>query len=297
MNESAHTPPAAEPFELHEQVGTVELDRYCTHCGYNLRQQAIRRETHTKLLLCACPECGTYEPANTHTTATRSWFRFIVVIFWLIWLAIWLNMIGWSVFGITGLAVVSGNMCRTWVDFDQVDKSRLVQNDALKNYYQQFQNNNNNNNNSQAAQYYYGPGDVVDRRPMRKDDIALVAFFFFLSAAIGATLTGITTVAMPHWRRWGYLVFAVGVPLIAIIIFSFLWNELYNWRVVTVDLVRWHQKIGIGILLAALGASVVAVWLGRPVTRGIIRVIVPPGLRGMFAYLWLADGKTPPKTA
>jgi len=295
MNE----PIAAEPFEHSKQVGTVELDRYCTHCGYNLRQQAIRREPRTHLLLCKCPECGTFEPANTLTTATRSWFRGLVFFVWLFWFAIWLNMIGWSIFGVTGLAVVSGDIRREWgANFEEVDLDRIVENQRLENYLEELKQQPINSTAGTASQGYYGGENVWDLRPMRDEDVLILAIFLALTAAIGALMTTVTTVAMPHWKRWGYVCFAVGWPLIGILIFhGLIWRELYNWRLVTIDLMHWHLACALSIEAVTIAAGLVAVWLGRPVARGLVRVIVPPKRRGIFAYLWLVDGKTPPRTA
>lgn len=293
MNEANAQPASQEAFEHIEQVGTVELDRYCGNCGYNLRQQAIRREPATRLLLCKCPECGTFEPANSHTTATNSWFRGLVAFIWLFWFAIWLSLVGWSVGGITGLAVVSGDIRRGWMEVEEVDTSRIFDNDGYQNYL----TNQANQLNGGAYQNSYFSNNAWDLRPIQNEDIFLIAFFIVLSATIGAVMTTITMIAMPHWRRWGYVCFAVGWPMIGILIFhGLIWRELYSWRIVTVDLTQWHMTSALSIEAAALGASLIAVWLGRPAARGVIRFIVPPKRRGVFAYLWLADGKSPPKT-
>lgn len=287
-----HGGPAA--FETIQQVGTVELDRYCGGCGYNLRQQAIRRETKTQLLLCKCPECGVFEPANTLTTAHRSWFRGLVVIAWLCWLVVWLNLVGWSVFAVVGLALVSGDIRRDWdwVEVEQIDPDQIYANDAL----QAYRKSSGNHSGSGVSHSYYGD-NVMDIRPMRGEDAAIIALFLAVAATLGMLLTTITTVAMPHWRRWGYVCFAVGWPLIGILIFhGLIWHEHYNWRLVTIDLVNWHLACALSIEAIAIVAGLLAVWLGRPVTRGLIRLFVPPRRRGVFAYLWLADGKAPTKT-
>lgn len=301
MSDPADEQPAMQPFEQARQVGTVELDRYCAACGYNLRQQAIRRDAATKLLLCKCPECGAFEPANTLTTATRSWFRFIVVLVWLLWIVIWLKLIFWSAFGVTGLAVVSGDLRQSWVDFDNVNVNQLVENEALQRYLdelaqQQAQQSQQGNSPVAAQSYYYG-NDVRDLGPMHDDVPFFLTLFLVAAAAIGAVMTTITVVAMPHWRRWGYVCFAISWPMIGVVIFHVLiWPELYSWRMVTIELRDWHMKSALGIEAIAIAGGLAAVWLGRPIARGIIRLIVPPKRRGVFAYLWLADSKTPPKT-
>ncbi len=281
-------PPGPAPkFEDLEQTGVVEMDRYCEGCGYNLRQQAVRRDPTTRLLLCRCPECGAYEPANALTTAHRAWFRMLVVVIWLGWFAIWLNLIGWSVGGVTGLAVVSGEIRTQWVDLQEVDLNQLAANDRLQNH--------NYIAGSPGSPGFY-TNSVWDLRPMRDEDALIAAIFLALAGAIGAVMTAITVVAMPHWPRWGYVLFACGWPLIGIFIFhGLIWRELYAWRLVTVDLMRWHLVCAVAIEAVALVAGLGAVWLGRPVARLLVRLIVPPKRRGLFAFLWLVDGKGVPK--
>ena len=282
MSEATDDQAAPQTFEHIEQVGTVELDRYCSNCGYNLRQQAIRRETSTKLLLCKCPECGTFEPANTLTTAHRSWFRQLAVLFWLLWVAVWLGLIAGSVSSVTGLAVVSGEVRRNWVDMEDVDRGVIFANRGLENY----QNNSG-----------YYTNSVWTLRPMDEDEIAIIALLLSISAAIGAVMTTITLVAMPHWPRWGYACFAFGWPMIVVLVFHGLfWREEYDWRRVAGDYMNWHLWMGIAVEAVAIAGGLLAVWLGRPAARWLVRLIVAPKRRGVFAYLWLVDGKAPPKT-
>ncbi|MFN3167217.1 MAG: hypothetical protein ACE37H_09170 [Phycisphaeraceae bacterium] len=295
MNAPGEEQPVTQPFEQARQVGTVELDRYCAACGYNLRQQAIRRDPATRLLLCQCPECGAFEPANTLTTATRGWFRGLVVFAWLVWLVLWLNLVGWSVFGVTALAVVSGDTRQQWVEIENVNPNDLVENDAIKNYRQQVSQHNAAGH---AGPMSFYKSNAMALRPMRSDDKWVLGLCIALAAAIGGVMTTITAVAIPHWPRWGYVLFACAWPLVGVFIFhALIWPELYDWRIVTVGLMQWHLRCAITIQTTALATSLLAVWLGRPVARGVIRLIVPPNRRGAFAYLWLADGKTQPKTA
>jgi len=291
MNPDTASLTGSPVFETQPAVGVVELDRYCSGCGYNLRQQAVRRETATSLLMCKCPECGTFEPANTLTTATRSWFRLFVGVFWMLWLVAWLGLIAGSVSSVTGLAVVSGEIRRNWIEIEHVDMNTLVDNDALKNY-RAAENGSNN-----ISPSYYYSSNVLTLRDISDDDYLVAAIFLALAAAIGAVMTTITLVTMPHWRRWGYVCFALGWPAIVIVIFhGFIWRVDYSWRLVTIDYMKWHLAMAISVEGLAIAAGLLAVWLGRPVSRGIVRLIIPPKRRGVFAYLWLVDGKTPPKT-
>lgn len=79
-------------FQTLPPTGAIQFDRFCDHCGYNLRGQATRRELHTRLILIACPECGTFHPANETTPLARLWTRLrqIITVGWVAaWLGVW----------------------------------------------------------------------------------------------------------------------------------------------------------------------------------------------------------------
>lgn len=76
-------------------LSTLETDRICMECGYNLRQQSIKREPSTQLLLVQCPECGSLSHAEgsdrlswlTRTLLVKgllvTWFAVLVALTWL----------------------------------------------------------------------------------------------------------------------------------------------------------------------------------------------------------------------
>ena len=52
----------------------------------------------------------------------------------------------------------------------------------------------------------------------------------------------------------------------------------------------------LGVSVTTFVAWAVMLYLGRPAARGIAAVALPPGARGAVAFLWTADGKTPPNS-
>ncbi len=90
-------------------VAEIETDRFCDECGYNLRTQAVRRDTQTGLLLARCPECGRYHAANQETSASRPWLRRLATMllsWWVLFLA--------GYVGIATLAVACSHWRRRW---------------------------------------------------------------------------------------------------------------------------------------------------------------------------------------
>ncbi|MFM9958758.1 MAG: hypothetical protein ACKVZJ_11840 [Phycisphaerales bacterium] len=65
------------------------------------------------------------------------------------------------------------------------------------------------------------------------------------------------------------------------------------------DLAR--QTLGVPLHLVVFlfmaYAMAMGVWLGRPIARWFVALMLPPRLRGSLADLWLCDGKSPPSGA
>jgi hypothetical protein len=84
--------PEAAPDGLRSEflppVAYIETDRYCEHCGYNLRTQPVVREPHTQFLVARCPECGRFHPAAEHTSAGRLWLRRLATLLLFLWIVV-----------------------------------------------------------------------------------------------------------------------------------------------------------------------------------------------------------------
>lgn len=50
-------------------IGQVETDAFCPQCGYNLYTQIIARDERLKILVCRCPECGSFSAAGNWSSA------------------------------------------------------------------------------------------------------------------------------------------------------------------------------------------------------------------------------------
>jgi hypothetical protein len=72
-------------FDQEPVLAYVEVDRFCTHCGYNLHGRPVRRESNTQLLLANCPECGRLTEANQSTIAAFPWLRRLTTAVLLLW--------------------------------------------------------------------------------------------------------------------------------------------------------------------------------------------------------------------
>jgi hypothetical protein len=82
-------------FENTPPTASVETDRYCDGCGYNLRLQPVRRDPRTKIPMARCPECGMFHAAGEGTTAGKLWLYRASRILLLLWV-----VVGWSSAGL-----------------------------------------------------------------------------------------------------------------------------------------------------------------------------------------------------
>ncbi len=108
-------------------------------------------------------------------------------------------------------------------------------------------------------------------------------------------------IVMPHLRTKGRFALVLVVGGLAGI-FSWV-SESVNtntymyyggWGMAWKDLniVLLPVSLGIAMLCLCLG-----VWVGRPLARGLVLLLLPPRLRGPMSFLWLADGKRMPRAA
>lgn len=252
----------AAAFEGTTPVSFVESDRFCGRCGYNLRHQPVRVEPQTRLPLLRCPECGRFEHASDAITTRERWLHRLggpALILWVVF--------------ILGLFVGLGSMV-------------LVMQVA---YFE----------GRISHSYESGPGgthQVIATLQSfdRADEVLALSMITGISLGCGFAGALILTVCMPHWRRVWYSVAAIAWPVAA-------W--LFFFTVVRFDVARdgdaasIYTQVGLEAgsqVVATMATGLLGVWFGRPIVRGLVRVVVPPRLRTPLAYLWLVDDKTFP---
>jgi|GEM_PF-1476041 len=272
MQEPTPDPTAIQGFDQSPQVGTVELDRYCAGCGYNLRQQAVRREPTTKLLLCKCPECGAFEPANQATTRRRSWFAQFVFLFWLAWIAALGGILAMSISALVSLSIETGDLLNETKYLDKAITEQTSSGEREINFQYQL-------------------------RALDGDRAFQLSAFLFASLIVGMGLIAVACIFLPHWKRRGYTLLALGWPIIALIAFyGMVANDYYVLKYATAGLKTWIFLSPLLVGLLAMAGGLIAIRLARPIARLIIRIVIPSRQRGPFAYLWLIDDKAIPGT-
>jgi hypothetical protein len=149
-----------------------------------------------------------------------------------------------------------------------------------------------------ALQHEYLSGEVRERvyGQGRSRDAAFELMYWLGTAALGFTFGMFLALVGWHWkRRWALLVAALPFVVAPLVYMSWLdWLRGWGDRP---EVLRWGRTAL--ALHASLGAASIALGLlwGRAVARGVLRALLPPGPRVYLAFLWYADGKTPPVTS
>jgi hypothetical protein len=117
---------------------------------------------------------------------------------------------------------------------------------------------------------------------------AFVAFVLSVSFGLGFVLVLLTVVILHHWQRWGYA---------ALVIFAAVTTGVISWfglHVELPNLLAWGTPYVLAHTATFLVGGLLGIYLGRPLARGIVTLLLPPRLRQVLAFLWLVDGKQPP---
>jgi len=281
---------ATAEFDGRPAVAYVEIDRFCDGCGYNLRTQPVRREAHTGLLLCRCPECGAFQPARDAVTAGRLWLARLGT----------LALCGW-VLAICGAFVGLGaaQVGLSYFPLDELTTYRLIPFPPAASA---------STGTSPASRpvstvtvqvgriVFSGPDGStstyrrVPREP-REHDTAFLALLWSLSGALGFVLATLLAVCLYHWRRWGYVIPVLVVSGGGGALTLYIWN--YNYPYLT----AWALPYVSGQAALCLAGGLLGVLFGRALARLLLTLILPPRLRQALAFLWRVDGRPPPAPA
>jgi len=248
-------------------IGHMQTDTFCEGCGYNLHTQAVMRDERLGLVVCRCPECGRFAAAGHGTAVTRVWLNRAATLGLGIWVLFALALFALcSLFlGMVSYGHVMNNVTWTQVQQSVVGKTgKFTQ-----------------------AQYEYRirtpqPEDPFWAERQRFQELALGA----IAVGLGLLTGSLFTVLLWH-VRWPWRALAWMPPLLGCCVAALIWvNDsmaLAIWQ--------WGLNWIIVYCLMECAAVFIGLWLGRPIVRGMLRLILPPKPRQHLAFLWTIDGK------
>lgn len=292
-------PPAAKQSPTRsggeERVSVMYGDRLCTTCHYNLIGQPVIREPHYNLLVVRCPECATMASVQEYPQLGRWANR------WAIFLSgVWIILL---------LAFAAGGLGMTFgMSGGFTDETINHFEDELRNHWETWH----------RAAYpdvsitsrWRNPDDFdewVKLHPpstmlaelggakimLARPELLLYAFPMFAAGVMGI----FWSVVLLHRRRLTMLAASIGLLLLAGALFGTAWWQIDGQPVNRFDDIAW-MKLGMPLmateLLACWGLFTITLMFGRSVTRRLVRVLLPPGLRRPLSVLWMTDGLTPP---
>jgi len=272
-------------FDRQPPVALIETDRYCEGCGYNLRTQPVRRDARTRVLLCRCPECGGFRSVREGVTAGQVWLQRLGTL----GLFLWIITILAAFFG-AGAAQVAF----TYLAAEELTTYRRVPVPGTSS---------SQPAGSGATTTVFAGGRITVtqsgvttttttyRREVRASDPLdrlFIAAMQGISFALGFVLLLLAVVVFHHWRRWGYVVPAVLVPVVTGVLAWYIWSVEFP------HLIDWAEPTFIRQAAANLAGGLTGILLGRPFARLLVTLTLPGRLRQVLAFLWLADGKPPP---
>ncbi len=236
---------------------SLEVDRFCLGCGYNLFGQQVRQDPASRLLFVCCPECGRYAAADDGATAGRVWLGRVGTL-------LLLGLIVAHLLVIAGLALA------------QLINLVVVFNTTIDYVYS-------------AGMRGYQVADWT------AETVLAACLCSTASIVMGFAHAALLPAAVPHWRPAAWLlpvaVWAIGSLLVMLLI---LWaDDVTGQRYGDAWSTIW-LRLGVQTLLA-IGAAAVAAGLGRRTARLLVTWFVPPRLWPVLAYLWRFDDREPPK--
>jgi hypothetical protein len=242
-------------------VGHIQTDTFCESCGYNLHTQAVRRDPRLEILVCRCPECGRWTAAGK-STARQVWLNRLgqgLLMFWIVSLLL--------AFGLLSLFLGMsnyGNMISR-MTFEQTAPTP-------SNPYPRYHR-------------VLAPPPVTEREiSRRRYEDAMMAFLMGMLGLITGVLAALAFWHVHGWRR----LVALLPPLLG---FAGAWltviddDDLETLR-------RWAMgRLGLGLLWEC-AAVLIGLYLGRPLARAALHILLPPRGRQHLAFLWTTDGRT-----
>ena len=267
-------------------------DRLCSGCGYSLVHQPILREPTYGLLIVRCPECGVVAPLQEYPMLGR-WATRLAAIGAAAWLAVLLGVLAASTLAITVSGFIAWESGRS-TTIDTLEE--LVRDETGMDIAGGYPP-------PEFAAWCAAEGmPAIARRMIESADgawsvpgVAVNALGFVPFPLLGGLAL---SVLLLHRRP--ATAAALGLIVTMGIAGLILWfnvraeaaSGFIRSRDVAFLAVGWRIVL-VGMLLNATVFAVACVF-GRSITRWLIRLAVPPRMRGSLAFLWLADDLPPP---
>jgi hypothetical protein len=286
------TPQELPPLQRYQHL---EVDTFCTGCGYNLHGQPVTRDMNLGIFVCRCPECGQHHPAGVGVTAASVWMSRAATALLALWVLIVLNAFFWICIALGAITVSHIEMVTT---------TKMIAPDGREVDYAEIPTapTAGGGGASWTPVYKGTTQPAPEHRNIRTLDkvsgqdlrwrARIFTFNVILAAATALVSGALMVVFLWHWRRARYalvllLPFVIAAGVAALFYANDMDDEYERLR-------GWILSRSMGYAALEAASLAIGMLLGRPAARGLLRMFVPPRPRQHFAFLWRIDGKTPP---
>jgi hypothetical protein len=314
-NESAppsHADSATSSSGTEKRISTVIGDRLCIKCSFNLAGQPVFRENVYGMAIVRCPECSTVASLQEHPLLGRWAGRFAAVLagIWLLMLIGGIFASGGVLFGMsqgclqngsyrlaTEISVKHSNWLATASAADSAIVTRMYGGGTIPTGPQSWIDGVwwKRQDPKQLVAGLGGPFKAIDPS---------IAEVLFWTAFIALVLGALWSIFLLHTRRFKLMFFAL-LPLGLALLFAYMSNSsvsrTWMWAgpgtvlaMHEAERILWPWIISI-CLMTCFVAFCIGIWIGRPLVRRLAWLLLPPRMLGSIAYLWIAEGKHPPR--
>ncbi len=287
----------------------VTGDRICTKCSYNLIGQQVVREEHYSLLIVRCPECASVTSVQEYPLLGGWAVRWGVVLAAL-WCLLLIGMWPASSGIICGMSLAVGDEAsRTYARHLEglhtasrpqtagpaaPVASTIITTPGGTTIQTSFAG-------SAGFDTWWGQQDhqaVLAASGGWRGAVNGEAFLFLIPTVCLLFAVGwLWSVFLIQLRRPWLLVWAVAIVGLACVFLLVPILELHlqmaSWSRTAARQELALPAVGIGLVFC-IAALVMGLWFGRPLSRLIVRGLLPPRLRSSLALLWTAEGLNPP---
>ncbi len=271
-------------------------DRRCTRCGYGLKGQPVVRDVEEELLLVRCPECAMVSVAEEFPLLGRwaSLWRWGLALSWLLVVGVIWFLGGTMLHSMCmASATIASSSYADHIDgwyldaFDE--KVSTAPGVAL-------------GGTSRGPRVPFATFWVAQDAAARLASVGGVwrainwlALLAWIPLGLVSTIYGCFWAVVFFRRRW-----LSRILLLPVLLASTIGFATFSVLILHAAGPMWSttvafQQVGTTMIVLSLlwcaATTALGLLLGRPLVRALVRLCIPPRLRGGFSLLWLADGK------
>ena len=301
------------PASADVRVSTLIGDRLCIKCGYNLVGQPILRESHYDMLIVRCPECATVASVQEYPLLGRwanRWASLLGAMWMLALVGLWAGTSA-AIFAFAiGSAELStetyGELIRQKFNTWQLQQPGAGGTPTGGNTVilpgggRIVVNANINTADFTAWWQQQDRAAVLREAGGRLSGFNWIVCYIWLWMAITSVVIGViwSTALLARGRRgllaWGLVIILTAAAIGLIPVLDWL-ADTPSWTYQAAAQQIAPLILGLSLLWGAIWLTV-GLMFGRSITRGLIRLMLPPRMRSSLAFLWLTDGLEPPTT-